>query len=263
MDDLDQLKRLRAERPRPDEQRMREIRNPLDEAIRREHGKQNQRAPSTGGSWMRRRGWPVGASMVVAAAAVVAVAVISSSDGQPAVPETAFIEGALLEFPQSTAGDVVANADQVSVVTAIDVPTLEEAGVTEPPEKDGGLVIRDVTFRLDSNAWEDGPRVAEPGEKFVASRGGWIFRSVDDGPKIPIEFVVEGGTRIEEGAQYLVPIARSDGKLDLIMPMAEFPYIDSAVRPAKTQESPLAEELRGRTAGVAGSKFEGAERTNE
>ncbi len=193
----------------------------------------------------------------IAIAAVIAILVVGSRS--PTSPEPIYTENALLAVPQARATEVLRHSDQIAIVTAVSVPSIEEAAPKSPPEAAGGLVTRRVTFEVERDIGPDGGG-PEAGTTFAGERGGWIFRSFDDGPKEPTEFVIDGGARMQQGSRYIMPLIQGKDGWQPIMPQAEFPIIDGRVRPGATQDSPLAKELSGMTAEEASEAFAAAAR---
>jgi hypothetical protein len=185
---------------------------------------------------------------------VLAVFDMSGSRTDQQTPDIVYAE-ALVEFPYETPSDVISYADQVSLVTAI--AAVEAPDNLPEGEASGGLVTRDVTFRIDQTIWHR-PDVTAMKGTFVANRGGWLSRSFNDGPKVTSKFALEGAPWFEVGSQYVMPLAYNHGEWEPIMPFAEFPYIDGRVQPGETQVSPLAKLVGGASLTEVDSVLEGA-----
>jgi hypothetical protein len=199
----------------------------------------------------------VAASVGAAALATAVSTLVVSHQPVNAGPASSIVRGggALLEFPQDTASDVVSYADQVSLVTAISETRVPDV----PAEGDGRLDTRNVTFRIERTLWHREGAPSLEGT-FVSSHGGWVFTSVNDGPKVEGKFLPELGVLwVEVGSKYFMPIAFNHDEWGATMPLAEFPFdSDLGVSPEKTQTTPLAIELSGATLDEAAAVFAGA-----
>ena len=188
-----------------------------------------------------------GAAALAIGLAVVAVAISREPVHSGPTPGVVY-GGALLEFPQDTASDVVSYADQVSLVTAISETRVPDV----PSEGDGRLDARHVTFRIERTLWHREGAPSLEGT-FVTGHGGWVFTSANDGPKVEGKFVPElGALWIEVGSQYVMPLAFNHDEWGSMMPLAEFAFdSDLGVTPQASQMTPpgyeLGRELSGAT----------------
>jgi hypothetical protein len=190
----------------------------------------------------------VAASAGAAALALVVLTLVVSHEPMNAGPASSIVGGggALLEFPQDTASDIVSYADQVSLVTAISETRVPDV----PSEGDGRLDRRDVTFRIERTLWHREGAPSLDGT-FVAISGGWVFSSFDDGPKVEGKFVFEGAPWIEVGSQYIMPLALNKDEWGPYMPLAEFAFDpDLGVSPEATQMTPPGNELGNELSGA-------------
>lgn len=188
----------------------------------------------------------VAASAGAAALAIVVLILAVSHKPVNSGPASSIVGGeALVEFPYETASDVVSYADQVSRVTAISEKRAPDD--VAPGEGDGSLITREVTFRIEETFWHREGAPSLDGT-FVASRGGWVSQSFDDGPKVEAKLVLEGAPWIDVGSQYIMPLAFNKDEWEPIMPLAEFAFdSDLGVSPEASQMTPLANELSGAT----------------
>lgn len=252
MDELEGLKEFRASLPAPDTARVGKMRAALNRAM--DEARVDDAQPKALRSRIRTpRSWALAAGTAAVAIAVAVVVLPVSREPVDSGTASDIVYGdALMEFPYETASDVVSYADQVSLVTAISATVAPDD--VPAGEAGGGLITRDVTFRIDRTLWHRSGAPTITGT-FVANRGGWLSRSVNDGPKIQSRFALHGAPWFDVGSQYVMPLAFNNDKWGPIMPLAEFPYVESTVRPAETQETPLARELRGASLVEIGAAF--------
>ncbi len=166
---------------------------------------------------------------------------------------------ALMAFSQERPADVVARADHVVLAKVTDVEPAKGEMSESRAYENGGLITNDVTFVVGRTIWTT-KGAGEPPKSLVVSHGGFVYTSVNDGPKIKSPFAYDGGIVYKPGQSYAVPLGRYRGSPETaIFPLAEFAYQDGRIVLGRTQESALAKRLAGMTADQVGAVFEQAE----
>lgn len=240
MHELEEVRRFRAELS-PAEEDPRTARARLSAAIDAELDSPTGRERPSGHPV---RSWLPAAGLAAACLAALAVGVGLSSDGGSTESqsrdsgESSVVYGdALLEFASETATDVVAHADQVSVVTAVSSEPVVEKAPAEQIAAGEGLTMRRMTFEVDRSLWHrDGaPRI---NGTFTSIVTGWVEHESERA-----RFGLQGTPWFEEGSRYMMPLTMRDGRWTPDLPTAVFPVAGSTVKVAPTQETPLARQV--------------------
>jgi hypothetical protein len=132
--------------------------------------------------------------LLVVAALVVARTTGSAEALPPCGEPSASFDPA---WPQNTLTDWVSYSDQLSIVTV----TSEEA-LGEPTELNGGFVGRNVVLQIERTLWRRDGAPSVDGTLTILTAG-WIKNR-------PIS--LSGGTRLELGGRYVLPLTRTGGE---------------------------------------------------
>ena len=148
------------------------------------------------------RNWPIGIIVVITVMLGAAVASTLALAGKTRGAERIVVASGDDRLPNQTPADWATYADYVVVATPVgereDAPNLSEV------EGDSGLILRDVTMRVDEVLWSrPGASVAAP-RKFMWKADGWVFRNGDLSDRV--KMVGEDQPRIELGHTYIMAI---------------------------------------------------------
>jgi hypothetical protein len=131
-------------------------------------------------------------------------------------------------WPQDTLTDWVSYSDQLSIVTVT-----SEAALGEPTEMNGGFVGRNVVLDIERTLWRRDGAPSVDGTLTILTSG-WI----KDRP-----ISLSGGTRLEVGGRYILPLTRAGGEWTVnTVGLAAFPLDGTTIVCGTVHPSEMVDE---------------------